>query len=174
MSIYVRRPGNEWLKQFEKYLLGLIKLNKYSEKSVCSIAFINEGIKPETTSKYIRYLTEYGMIEEKDDGILNILIDIKDLETKNIIKDDKMKPYKEAKNKLEKGEMMEININENEKYIIYVKDCIIRKELPVDLGTWRYQNEQNLNIIEQEGSGKDTLPIKVNSKKKGKVNEDTG
>lgn len=161
MSISIRRPGNEWLKQFEKYLINIIKQGKYSEKSICGIAFLNEGMKPDTTSKYIRHLTEFGVIEEDVEGILKTIMDMRDLEPIRENMDEKKKPYKKAKKELEKGEIMEININENEKYIIYVKDCITRKELPIDLGTWKYQNECNPDIVEQEGTGKDVLPIKL-------------
>ncbi len=106
MSISIRRQGNEWLKQFQKYIMAMIKENEYTEKTICAIAFMNEGIKPETTSKYIRHLTEYGVIEELDNGILTMMIEI-DLTEKRADIDEKMKPYKEGKKKSEKEEYKE-------------------------------------------------------------------
>lgn len=199
MSISTRRPGNEWLKQFEKYIIKLIKENEYTEKTICGIAFLNEGIKPETTSKYIRHLTEYGMIEELDNGILVLLVEVDFTENRAKI-DEKMKPYKEGKAKSEKEEYKEyvdrmkkkksknilsfkdwnvkkISMNtpeikeeknndelkemDRDLYIMYVGNCIKDKEVPLDYDSWIKRKYTNPDIIEQEGSGKDTLPIKL-------------
>lgn len=158
--------------------MKLIKDGGQTEKSVIAISFLNEGMKPETTVKYLRNLVEFGVIIEKPDGFLELsmIINAKQLEDDDKEKEsiDKIKKHESGKKKGKKSsETVELenhkanddvqNISDMELYVYYVSNCIKSTQIPISYDEWitaKYKVDKNIKE-EGENKGKDKIPLRI-------------
>ena len=99
-----------------------------------------QGLKPEKALERLdtmMYLDKLDMDEYENITVLeNGMLSIREIERKK--KEDKMKPYKEAKKNLEKENDKKVSLEDANRntYLLYVEGCKKNEEEPINYDVW--------------------------------------